>query len=262
MKSLLNFLIVRLDYFLCLFESFFKFFYPSLASQLISARRCFIRSLPGAIGMYALALGVSRISSVLPLPVYALLSGLNAAVVGNIALAAVQLANKAITDPLSRLILIFSACAGLCYNALWYFPVLMAVGGTSTLVWDLWARSFVGTVKSRWRRRRSQDSTLESSGGNLAVGSIGREDIAEDEPRRSIASVRDAIRMVHLRRDGNNIDPAEHLGLDEGDPSKEGASERSVPEAVTRVSRAIPVKMGIAILVAFFGTFWWLRTMH
>jgi hypothetical protein len=205
--------------------------------------------------MYALALGVSRVSSVLPLPVYALLSGLNAAVVGNVALAAIQLADKAITDPLSRLILVFSACAGLCYNALWYFPLLMVLGGVSTFAWDLWARNFVGSVKGRWRRRRSEANTLESSGGNLAVSSTGREDIAEDEQsRRSIASARDAIRMVHLRRDGNNINPGEILGLNPDDPSKEGASERSVPEAITRVSSGISVKMGIVIITAFLGT--------
>ena len=47
-------------------------------------------SLPGAIGMFALALGVERIGEVLPDPVYALLSGLNASTVGIIAVAAVQ----------------------------------------------------------------------------------------------------------------------------------------------------------------------------
>jgi chromate transport protein ChrA len=73
--------------------------------------------------MYALAIEISHVSNTLPLPVYALLSGLNAGTAGVIAFAAVQLATKAITDPLSRLIVVFSACAGMCYNALWYFPV-------------------------------------------------------------------------------------------------------------------------------------------
>ncbi|KDN46514.1 hypothetical protein RSAG8_04167, partial [Rhizoctonia solani AG-8 WAC10335] len=89
-----------------------------------------IWSLPGAIGMYALSLGIEKIDEVLPSPVYALLSGLNASTVGIIALSAVQLARKAITDPLTRLLVLSSACAGLCYNALWYFPTLLAIGGT------------------------------------------------------------------------------------------------------------------------------------
>jgi len=47
-------------------------------------------SLPGAIGMYALSLGVQRIHDVLPPIAYAFLSGLNASTVGIVALAAVQ----------------------------------------------------------------------------------------------------------------------------------------------------------------------------
>jgi chromate transport protein ChrA len=47
-------------------------------------------SLPGAIGMFGLALGVQQIDEVLPAPAYAFLSGLNASTVGIVALAAVQ----------------------------------------------------------------------------------------------------------------------------------------------------------------------------
>ena len=119
--------------------------------------------------MYALAIGISHVSNVLPLPVYALLSGLNAATVGVIAFAAVQLATKAITDPLSRLIVVFSACAGLCYNALWYFPVLMVGGGISTVVWDLWAKKIVEKLKIRWRRRRPQAENLELTSAALPL---------------------------------------------------------------------------------------------
>lgn len=49
-----------------------------------------VASLPGAIGMYALSLGVQHINDRLPNAVYALLSGLNASTVGIVALAAVQ----------------------------------------------------------------------------------------------------------------------------------------------------------------------------
>ena len=47
-------------------------------------------SLPGAIGMYGLSLGVQRISNTLPGAAYAFLSGLNASTVGIVALAAVN----------------------------------------------------------------------------------------------------------------------------------------------------------------------------
>lgn len=49
-----------------------------------------LSSLPGAIGMYGLSLGVQRIAEVLPEIVYAFLSGLNASTVGIITFAAVQ----------------------------------------------------------------------------------------------------------------------------------------------------------------------------
>jgi hypothetical protein len=51
-------------------------------------------SLPGAIGMYALSLGVQKMPDRLPPIVYALLSGMNASTVGIIALAAVQVRNN------------------------------------------------------------------------------------------------------------------------------------------------------------------------
>ena len=49
-----------------------------------------IWSLPAAVALFGLSLGVARIDQTLPSAVYALLSGLNAAVVGVIALAAVS----------------------------------------------------------------------------------------------------------------------------------------------------------------------------
>lgn len=58
-------------------------------------------SLPGALAAYALGVGVAHINDTLPIPVYALLSGMNGSTVGIIALAAVQLAGKAITDKLT-----------------------------------------------------------------------------------------------------------------------------------------------------------------
>jgi chromate transport protein ChrA len=94
-------------------------------------------SLPGAIGMFAFSLCVQRITNTLPGPVYALLSGLNASTVGTIALAAVQLAESAIKEKLTRILVIGVACAGMCYNAMWYFPALMVLGGATAVVWDL-----------------------------------------------------------------------------------------------------------------------------
>lgn len=68
--------------------------------------------------MYALLIGVQRMDEIPPAEVYAVLSGLNTSAVGIIALAAVQLAAKAIRDKLSHILVIPGACTSLCYNAL------------------------------------------------------------------------------------------------------------------------------------------------
>src|SRR3569833_53037 len=93
-------------------------------------------SLPGAVGRYGLAIGASNIDEALPGPASALLSGLNAATGGIIALAAVQLSEKAVTDKLTRAAVFASGAAGLLYNALWYFPVIMVACGIATLTSD------------------------------------------------------------------------------------------------------------------------------
>jgi chromate transport protein ChrA len=97
----------------------------------------FLWSLPMAIAAFGLALGVRDIGDQLPGPVYALLSGLNSATVGIIALAAVQLSQKAVTDKLTLILVFLGATAGMLYNSLWYFPVLMVAGGVVTITWDL-----------------------------------------------------------------------------------------------------------------------------
>ena len=87
--------------------------------------------------MFCFSLGVSRIGDKLPDAVYALLSGLNAATVGIIALAAVQLSQKVITDKLTRILVFLGGAGGMLYTALWYFPILMAAAGIATIAWDL-----------------------------------------------------------------------------------------------------------------------------
>jgi chromate transport protein ChrA len=85
---------------------------------LVGIASFFVWSLPMAIAAFGLGLGVGSIGDVLPGPAYALLSGLNSATVGIIALAAVQLSTKAITDTLTRILVFLGATAGMLYNAL------------------------------------------------------------------------------------------------------------------------------------------------
>jgi chromate transport protein ChrA len=69
--------------------------------------------------MAVLGVGVSSIPSSIPNIVLALLTGLNAATVGLIALAAFNLSKSTITDKITRLILFGSAAFGICYHAPW-----------------------------------------------------------------------------------------------------------------------------------------------
>jgi chromate transport protein ChrA len=105
--------------------------------------------------MYALSLGISSVGDTLPAPAYALLSGVNAATVGIIALAAVQLSQKAITDKITRALVFLGATAGMLYNALWYFPLLISLAGPVAIVWDYrWVHSLLRKGATIVGRRR------------------------------------------------------------------------------------------------------------
>ena len=192
--------------------------------------------------MYALAIGISRVPNVLPLPVYALLSGLNASAVGVIAFAAVQLATKSITDPLSRLIVVFSACAGLCYNALWYFPILIIGGGTATVVWDLWAKNLVRKLRTRWKMPKGPGGVLEIPDATLPTNA---DDV--EVSRRSNVSTRSITRSIQQQR--------HRASADENNLPDERESKRSIPEVVSNVGHIVPAKVGIAVVILFLGVF-------
>lgn len=204
-----------------------------------------IWSLPGALGMFALALGVQRINEVLPDPVYALLSGLNASTVGIIALAAVQLAEKAIKDRLTRMLVVLGACAGLCYNALWYFPLLMTIGGVITVVWDLWMRARVGKIKASFERRRHNEQREEEERTEAPSSPVQLEERipeASGAQRRSTASGRSIAAI-----------PVQSASIN---GSKDRiTAEDTTPATIDMVSHAIPVKLGLALILGFFATF-------
>ena len=198
-------------------------------------------SLPGALGMYGLALGVQRIGETLPAPAYALLSGLNAATVGIVALAAVQLARKAITDKLTRVIVCLAGGAGLCYNALWYFPALMAVAGIATVAWDCWgierARAFRAQLARR-RPRGEASEVEENRQESISVGSMGGLD----------SSVQ--------RRHGESVDST-------GTPDETNTSQENIaPPAPVDHHCGISVAIGVALIVAFFSSFAALMTVR
>jgi chromate transport protein ChrA len=200
-------------------------------------------SLPGAATMYGLSLGVQRIATVLPSPVYALLSGLNAATVGLIALAAVQLARKAVTDDITRLLVVLGGCAGMCYNALWYFPVLIVISGIITVVWDMWLRGWISRYR-HWRdkRRRQASSPTPQEPSHSALPREGELVNSQEGPQP---------------RQGHR--PSEDIELEERKPEG-SASVKSVPSSSKTMKRnisghGIPVKIGLGLIAIFFTIF-------
>jgi hypothetical protein len=192
--------------------------------------------------MAALAAGVSRIKNQLPDPVYALLSGLNSATVGIIALAAVQLAEKSIKDRLSRILVIFGACAGLCYTALWYFPVLMIMGGVSSAVWDGWLQQVCERLMARFRKRKSDKQALveeNTSSNDHELGTMGN----KTSPKSSADVVRGERSDIAATSEPHPTD-------DEVKMDKKNISEP--PVALDANGHTIPIRIGIVIMVGFF----------
>ena len=188
--------------------------------------------------MYGLSLGVQRMNEILPSPVYALLSGLNSSTVGIIALAAVQLAEKAIKEKLTRILVIMGAVAGLCYNALWYFPTLMAIGGLAGAIWDGWLDQKIRKIRARLRRKRNtHEDTTRHSGAD--------ESIALEE------GVEHASSTLQKRSKGPEIQtPSETANKQPLNPEADGTEEPHV-----KVDHTIRVRVGVALIVFFFGEF-------
>lgn len=196
--------------------------------------------------MYGLSIGVANISEGLPRPVYALLSGLNAATVGIIALAAVQLSEKAITDRLTRLLVFFGAAAGMLYNALWYFPVLMAASGVCSVVHDFrWLHPLVKAVVRFVRaplRRRAAAPRGEEPGANADADAPAGEELARST---AVAGPSDAA---------SNRSKPDQPSL----PTTEQEARTPSPEP-----RIIPAgrrlnftwKFGLAVILSFLATF-------
>ncbi|KAJ4362693.1 hypothetical protein N0V85_009350 [Neurospora sp. IMI 360204] len=211
-----------------------------------------IWSLPGAIGMYGLAVGVSKIDETLPRPVYALLSGLNAGTVGVIALAAVELSEKTITDRLTRILVFLGATAGMLYNALWYFPVLMLASGIATLVHDLrWMHQPVsailgfganlkGKLIRTWPFGKWPGST--SNAGDNDVAPQGRRNDADDEESIEMSSTTKRIQLSDLP-----------VTEQEASTSSTAESEPRIIPSEFRLD--FSWKIGAATIACFFATF-------
>lgn len=201
--------------------------------------------------MYGLSLGISQVGDRLPAPVYALLSGLNSATVGIIALAAVQLAEKAITDKMTRVVVCFGGAAGILYSSLWYFPLLMVAGGLATVVWDLrighralsWARTTV-TPRSREEQRRAAEDPVR----------IESQDPIIQQPSAAVSESSVQLRRARTRQDGGTLPVSERRPLSQ---SQEPIDSSSAQHQSQRggVLALLSWKRGLLIIAFFIASF-------
>jgi hypothetical protein len=191
--------------------------------------------------MYGLSLGVQRMNEVLPSPVYALLSGLNSSTVGIIALAAVQLAEKAIKDKLTRILVIMGAVAGLCYNALWYFPTLMAIGGLAAVIWDGWLSQKIRKTQAQISANRITSETARES--RIDESSALEEGVVLED------GVETASGALQRRTKASGMRATSDMSNNQIPSSADDGIQRPSSEA----NHAIRVRVGIILLVFFFG---------
>ncbi|KAL2152260.1 hypothetical protein VTH82DRAFT_5444 [Thermothelomyces myriococcoides] len=225
---------------------------------LLSAVLSFLMwSLPGAIGMYALSVGVSNIGETLPAPVYALFSGLNAATVGVIALAAVELSQKAITDKLTRIIVFSTGAAGMLYKALWYFPVLMAISGFATLIYDFrWIhrllRGLLNAAKRLGSRRQSQPAQLASASPRVNATAHQPDGAAASAPPQNQSKIPAPVSDLPVTE--AEAHATTMISTTTSAPSTAETEPRIIPP-----SHALPAsltwKTGALIIAGFFVTF-------
>lgn len=206
--------------------------------------------------MYALSLGVSSMSETLPRPVYALLCGLNSATVGIIALAAVQLGQRAITDKVSRVLVFLGATAGMLYNALWYFPVLMVVAGFTTTAWDLkWGPKVLRSVE-KFAKRVVNRPSVENVNGTAVEEGIGDAVWASSvgaisEPSATFRRVTAARSVDEIHRQSLDIQSASLLP-DQHDEDETGQeSSLSGPNRMNVFS----LSAALVIVIGFFLSF-------
>ncbi|BGP27335.1 chromate transmembrane transporter [Rhodotorula toruloides] len=227
-----------------------------------------IWSIPGAVGMAALGAGVRKFPERLPPIVLALLTGLNASAVGLIALAAYQLSKTAITDLVTRLLVLLSASFGICYHAPWMYPVLVFSGGLITLLFDF-RRQILGrlpdmlnpyAIQARRQTAASEpepvqdpnyDIELESL-GEQRRSSTGRDGVQttttweDDKPRGAEDQAADTVHATLRQRNGPSVQP-QPAPTPASTVVETPTSERSTPMMV--LNRKIAFALGAGFIV-------------
>ena len=154
------------------------------------------------------------------------------------------------------MLVIFGACAGLCYSALWFFPALIVVGGSVTALWDLKLRQMVMQTRQRWRQRREARKATQNSEAPLH---------SSVEQGELITLPAMAARAKNSRKIRLQRRTAASASASEAGPSNPPASPRPSATPNTGVGRfaapsnppghVITIRTGIMVIIGFFGQY-------
>jgi chromate transport protein ChrA len=148
-------------------------------------------------------------------------------------------------------LVLFGACAGLCYNAIWFFPILIAIGGLVTVIWDVWLRQQIGKLRAGYaaKRRRTKNEAGD------AEESTSTQDIPLAEGLQ-VTRPEAVKRKAYAGSSNDRILPVE----EDAGPSR--TQERRSAEEVVEVTPVtdtkihnIPMKIGLSLIGGFILSF-------
>lgn len=149
----------------------------------------------------------------------------------------------------------FGATAGMLYNTLWYFPVLMVVGGASTIIWDYrWLQQLVGRFRPAHRAEQTPNQDVEASESATELAETAT--AQHPERRRQVASIQSGGDATGAQ------DTSSHRVQCDGNGAgiQDDEQERIVPEALQM--RVFSWKFGVTIIACFFITFIVIMTLR
>jgi hypothetical protein len=152
---------------------------------------------------------------------------------------------------LTRILVIAGACAGICYNALWYFPILIVAGGVTTVLWDTWLAQRVGKLKAKWesKRRRARN---EAGDAEEVPASQDIQPVQQVELRRP-----DAVkRRPQAGNSTDRIVPEEDVsssGRAASQFSTEPVTAADLPPVADVKTHNISIKLGLSLIAGFLG---------
>jgi hypothetical protein len=166
-----------------------------------------------------------------------------------------QLAEKAIQDRLTRILVIIGACAGLCYNALWYFPVIILIGGVTTVIWDVWLQQIAGKMRAKReakkRRARNEGVDVERVTTSPSIPLQEQAQAAEAKLTQRKPQAEGSKGYGSAEQNPTGQDTFASNSVREGAEGAEGVEAAPVADTKTH---NISVKLGVSLIVGFLGT--------